>query len=201
MSVLPSHNDCKALFDAIAREDEASFKIFFERYKGKVYSQAYKWTKSNFAAEEITQDVFISIWTGRAHLTAVKDADAYFYTVIYNKISRHLKKEANKMRILRLSLWNAKESCNDTEEMVYANEGHRFMNKALAQLSPQKKTIFELSRKEGKSYDEIAETLHLSPHTVKSHLVQAVKFVRNYMKNNAVSIVWMLATLLCKKNS
>lgn len=201
MSVLPSHNDCKALFDAIAREDEASFKIFFERYKGRIYSQAYKWTKSTFAAEEITQDVFISIWTARANLPAVKDADAYFYTVIYNKIIRHLKKEANKMRILRLSLWNAKESCNDTEETIYANEGQRFMNKALSQLSPQKKTIFELSRKEGKSYDEIAETLHLSPNTVKSHLVQAVKFVRNYMKNNAVSIVWLLASLLCKKNS
>ena len=190
MSVRPSDTECKALFIAIAREDEYSFKIFFEQYRAKVYALAYKWTKSEFAAEEITQDVFISIWTGRAHLSRVQDPTAYLYTAVYNKISRHLKKEANKERILELSLWNVRQSSNETEERVYANEGQRFAERAVAQLSPQKKLIYELSRQEGKSYDEIAERLNLSPHTVKSHLLKAVKFVRNYMKNNALTIFW-----------
>ena len=196
MSVRPSDNECKALFTAIAGEDEISFKIFFERFRGKVYALAYKWTKSEFAAEEITQDVFISIWTGRAHLPRVQDPAAYLYTAVYNKISRHLKKEANKERILELSLWNVRQSSNETEERVYANEGQRFVERAVAQLSPQKKLIYELSRQEGKSYDEIAERLNLSPHTVKSHLLKAVKFVRNYMKNNALTIFWFLAVIL-----
>jgi RNA polymerase sigma-70 factor (ECF subfamily) len=107
-----------------------------------------------------------------------------------------LKKEANKARILQLSVWHVREWVNETEERIYANEGQRFINNALAQLSPQKKLIYELSRKEGKSYDEIAETLHLSPHTVKSHLVKALKFIRNYMKNNALTIVGFLTAWL-----
>jgi RNA polymerase sigma-70 factor (family 1) len=196
MSVHPSDNECKVLFTAIAREDEISFKIFFERYRAKVYALAYKWTKSEFAAEEITQDVFISIWTGRKHLPHVQDPPAYLYTAVYNKISRHLKKEANKDRILRLSLWNVRQSSNETEERVYANEGQRFIERAVSQLSPQKKLIYELSRQEGKSYDEIAERLNLSPHTVKSHLLKAVKFVRNYMKNNALTFFWFLVAIL-----
>jgi RNA polymerase sigma-70 factor (family 1) len=194
MSELPADKGCKAFFEAIAREEETSFKNFFEQYRKRVYSLAYKLTKSVFAAEEITQEVFISVWSARRHLSAVKDAETYFYTIIYNKVSRHLKKEANKALILRLSLANATRSSNETEETIDANEGQRFVNKALAQLSPQKKLIYELSRKEGKSHDEIAMVLRLSPHTVKSHLVKALKFIRNYMKNNALFLVWLLCS-------
>lgn len=184
MRALSADMDCRNFFDAIAVGDESAFELFFAGYRARVYSLAYKWTKSAFAAEEITQDVFISVWTGRKNLSAVKDPDTYFYTIIYNKINRHLRKEMNKARILRLWTRAGKEFSNETEETVYANDGERFINKALAQLSPQKKLIYDLSRKQGKSHDEIAASLHLSTHTVKSHLVSALKFIRNYMKAN-----------------
>jgi len=189
-------SDCKLLFEKIGKGDETAFREFFELYRSRVYNTAFKLTKSTFAAEEITQDTFIGIWTGRVHLIHVSNPLGYLHTALYNKISRHLKKEANKARILRLSGWHAREWVNETEERIYANEGQRFINNALAQLSPQKKLIYELSRKEGKSYDEIAETLHLSPHTVKSHLVKALKFIRNYMKNNALTIIGLITAWL-----
>jgi len=191
--------DIKYFFDAIAAEDEVVFKLFFEQYRGKVYGLADKWTKSDFAAEEITQDVFISVWMGRRNLAAVKDADTYFYTIIYNKINRYFRKEANKARILRLLVRHGSDASNETEETIYANDGERFINKALAHLSPRKRLIYQLSRKEGKSHDEIAASLHLSPHTVKSHLVYTLKFIRNYMKDNILSIAWWIAFLLAGK--
>jgi RNA polymerase sigma-70 factor (ECF subfamily) len=196
MGTMASDYACKLLFEKIGKGDEAAFREFFELYRSRVYHTAFKLTKSTFAAEEITQNTFISIWTGRAHLAEVRDPMSYLHTALYNKISRHLKKEANKTQILRMWRWNEREWRNETEEMVYANEGQRFINRALAQLSPQKKLIYELSRKEGKSYDEIAETLHLSPHTVKSHLVKALKFIRNYMKHNALILIACISAWL-----
>jgi RNA polymerase sigma-70 factor (family 1) len=184
MHMLTANNGCKAFFDAIATGDEASFERFFVSYRVRVYALAYKWTKSAYYAEEITQDVFISIWNGRGNLAAVKDPDTYFYTIIYNKINRHFKKEANRERILRLSVQDDVSSSNETEETIYINEGQRFIHKAITQLSPQKQLIYQLSRHEGKNYDEIAEALQLSRHTVKSHLFKAVKFVKDYMKEN-----------------
>jgi RNA polymerase sigma-70 factor (family 1) len=196
MVLLPSDSDYKALFEAIAAGDEAAFEALFRQCRARVYTLAFKWTKSAFAAEEITQDVFISVWTGRGHLSNVQDARAYFYTILYNKVSRYLKNEANKARILRASVQGAKEFSNETEETVYLNEGQRFINKAIGRLSPRKKLIYELNRREGKSYHEIGETLNLSPHTVKSHLVQAMKLIRNYLKDNALSVLWLIAGLL-----
>jgi len=179
-------NDCRALFRAIAAGDETAFEQLFVRFRLPVYSLSIKYTKSAFSAEEITQEVFIGIWTSRAHLPEVNDPVAYIYTTIYNKISRYLKKEENKARILRLSSWNRNEFANDTEELIYLNEGQSFVNKALSQLSPRQKMIYQLSRQEGRSNDEIATRLNISPHTVKSHLITAMKFIRNYLKNNAL---------------
>lgn len=186
MASLPSNSDYKAFFESIAAGDEAAFEALFLQCRDRIYTLAFKWTKSNFAAEEITQDVFISLWAGRKHLSDVKDPRAYFYTILYNKINRYLKNEANQAKILRLALWNTREASNDTEEVLDAKEGQRFIDAAIDRLSPQKKLIYELSRKDGKSYHEIAEALKLSPHTVKSHLVKALKLVRNYMKDKAL---------------
>ena len=105
---------------------------------------------------------------------------------MYNKVSRHLKKEANQAHILKQ--WQRKDYSNETEETILAHNCEKFINNAIEQLSPQKKLIYKLNRYYGKSYNEIGETLRLSPHTVKSHLVKARKFIRNHVNETALVI-------------
>jgi DNA-directed RNA polymerase specialized sigma24 family protein len=56
--------------------------------------------------------------------------------------------------------------------------------------------MYELHEVQGKSYDEIAQSLNLSPHTVKSHVLQAVKFIRNCLKDRVLFILMLFAFLL-----
>ena len=193
--VSSSNNNINALFAAIAGSDAAAFELLFGRYRAKMYAVSFKFTKTAYAAEELTQDIFISLWTSRAQLQNVQDPEAYLYTIAYHKISRHLKKESNKARILALAQWAQNTCTNETEETVYANDSSRHINKAIEQLSPQKKLIYKLNRQQGKSCSEIAETLHVSPHTVKSQLVKAVKSIRSYLENGVLLLacvtVWM----------
>jgi len=196
MAILPNDLDPKDLFKLISEGNEMAFKILFEQYKKKTYAVAFKWTKSALAAEEITQETFISIWISRAQLGFVKDPVAYVYTIIYNNVQRYLKKEKNRNKILQLSLWNEKKFSNETEETILVNESQQIINQALAQLTPQKKQIFTLSRQQGRSYHEIGESLNLSPHTVKSHLLQAIKFIRNYMEKIATLLIGGVLILL-----
>ena len=196
MSVLLSNSICTALFEAIAREDETAFRALFDHYKKQVYSIAFKWTKSDFAAEEITQDVFISIWVSRSKLPLVKDPQAYIYTAIYNKVSRYLKKETNKSRILEAYLSNKKDFSDETEETLRANETEKIIYSAVEQLPQHKKKIYKLSRLEGRTNQQIAETMQVSPHTIKSHLVNAVKSIRLYIKENSLLLAFLLLKLL-----
>lgn len=192
MARLTSDSDCRVLFKAIARGEEIAFKALFARFRARVYTVAFRWTRSAFASEEITQDVFIAIWVSRAQLPLVRDPEAYIHTVVFNKLSRYLKKESNRSRILRHAAWNVKAFSNETEESVYAHESQQFINRAVAQLPPQRKLIYELNRLQGKSYDEIAKALNLSPHTVKSHLMKAIRFIRDRVKDNALLWIGLL---------
>jgi len=191
-------NDTKAIFNAIAQGNETAFELLFVQYRSKVYALAFKFTKSAYAAEEITQDTFIALWASRPQLTAVNDPQAYLYTIVANKVSRYLKKENNRARILQLSVWNKKTYSNETEELIEVNESNRFVEQAIRKLPPQKKIIYQLSRQQGKSYDEIAAALNLSRNTVKSHLVKAVKLIRDYMREHAL-LLWII--LLINKGS
>ena len=186
MDVVFANNDITALFKEVALANEAAFEQLFIKYRVKVYAVAYKFTKSVCVAEDITQDVFIALWKAKTKLALVDDAEAYLYKVVYNKVSKYLKKEANTARILANALQCNNKYSNLTEEMVYANESQKFINKAIAKLSPQKRLIYQLNRQQGKSYDEIAEALHLSTNTVKTHLLKAVKSVRYYVKKNVL---------------
>ena len=189
MNSLPNNLDNKLLFDLISKGNENAFKVLFDKYKSKTYAVAYKWTKSSLAAEEITQEVFISIWISKLHLPFVKDPEAYMYTAIYNNVKGYIRKENNKIELLQISFLKAKQFSNETEETILANESQHIINEALSKLTPQKKLIYTLSRQQGRSYNEIGETLHLSPHTVKSHLLQTVKFIRKYFDNIAILII------------
>ena len=201
---MPASNDImpnmsvKALFEAIAQNDELAFKKLFNLFRSRTYAVAYKLTKLAYASEEITQDVFISIWVSRAQLAHVKNAEAYIYTAIYNQVSRYLKKESNQERILRLSIWNTKPYSNETEETVVVHDHQKLLWEAIQQLSPQKKLMYELHEVQGKSYGEIAKALNLSPHTVKSHVLQAVKFIRNCLKDRVLFILMEIATLFIR---
>ncbi len=178
-----------ALFGLIAKGNEMAFKLLFEKYKTSAYSVAYKFTKSIQAAEEITQEVFISIWVSKERLSQIKKPAAYIYTIIYNQVKQYLKKETNQQRILNLYAGNSRKFSNITEDTIQANECQRLVNKALDRLGPQKKHIFNLSRQHGQSYSEIGASLRLSPHTVKSHLLQTIKFIKTFIENASMFLI------------
>jgi len=189
------HIDYHQLFVAVSNGDEAAFKTLFALFRSKAYAVGMKWTKSPYAAEEITQNVFINIWVSRARLPMVNDPEAYLYSVIYNRVSQYLKNEANQSAILS-HFGNSRQYSNETEESIYAAECQKYLDSAIAQLSPQRKIIYELTHMQGKSYNEIAEALNISRNTVKTHLVKAVKFIRNYMRENVLFFSLVSLSLL-----
>ena len=196
MSTYSSSTDSAVLFAAIAQNDETAFEALFRKYRNNVYAVAFKWVRSVYLSEEITQDVFISIWVSRARLNLVKDPQAYLYASVFNKVSRCMKKESNKARIMQAYLQQTKEYSNETEEAICANDTNKIINHAIDQLPAHKKRIFKLSRQQGQGYDAIGQLLQLSPHTVKSHLTKAVKSVRHYVKGNSLLLAPLLLLLV-----
>lgn len=190
MTASELHNE-KTLFQQISAGNEQAFRSIFYLYKIPLYRVVIRLTKSKVIAEEIIQEVFLSLWISRRRLADVEDPSSYIYRCLLNHVSSYLKKEANQERIVRAAMRHGQSVSDATEQLVEEHETRRLIEQAVVQLPTQQNIVYRLSRQQGLSNNEIARQLHLSQHTVKSHLSKAIWYIKTYLKNLAVLIVFL----------
>lgn len=199
--VLHLTDDCVSKHFFMSRPERAffsddSFKCLFDNYKNRVYGYVLTITRSPYAAEEITQEIFIKLWLSRHMLAGVENIDGYVFATARNKTLNYLRKAAYDVRLLReLQERAAPGTGNNVEERALSNEYDRLLQDALALLSPQRRLVYQLSRERGMNHEEIASHLQLSRNTVKNHLVEALRFIRHYLGEHG-SVLVVLAAFL-----
>lgn len=179
---IQSDFNIKLFFISLPQGDGSGFEDFFETYKERIFRTALKMLKSETDAEEIVQDVFLSIWQSRSKLDEINDPEAYLFTITYNAIYTRLKKIAQNRQLLHSVVQTIALKQNNTEETIAAHENERLIQEALRSLPAQQRTVYELNKLAGLSYHEIAERLQLSQNTVRNHLSAATKTVRMILR-------------------
>ena len=149
-----------------------------------------------FSAEEIVQDVFLSIWLAKAKLSDINNPEAYLFTITYNTIYAYLKKASRNKQLLNTIIDHLSQIQNITDETIAVHETGKLINEAIQQLPLQQRTIYELCKQEGLSYDEIAEHMHLSRNTVRNHLAEAMKKIRAFLKKATVLFMQLMLFLI-----
>ena len=70
------------------------------------------------------------------------------------------------------------ESSNSVEEEIEANDLRKYIDHLIEELPPKRREIFNLSRREHKSYKEIALMMNISEKTVENQISEALKFLK-----------------------
>jgi RNA polymerase sigma-70 factor (family 1) len=182
------------LFLSIANGDEAAFCSLFNQYKQPIYSYSFHFTHSAFFAEEITQEVFMKTWISREKLPELENFDAWIMTVTRNSCFNYLKKTANELKLKKKLSDEETDSTGNIDQYIFEKENQYLLAQALELLSPQQRLVFTLNRDKGLKNHEIAEQLNLSPNTVKTHMVSAIRRIREYFETHPISIIILLAT-------
>ena len=182
MEVNVSKTD-QQLLTLIKTGDEAAFTILFERYRNKLYYYLLRHTKSKEVAEEMVIDIFMKLWKGRDLADQIQEASAFFHKVGYYKALDFLRTTARKAQLKQVYIERAKvEKEKMPDELLMDGETKLLLLKAVNQLPPQRKRIYQLSREEGLSHEQIAQILSLSKSTVNNTLVSASRSVYEYLK-------------------
>jgi RNA polymerase sigma-70 factor (ECF subfamily) len=167
---------------------EPAFRELYARHSKQVLAFAYHMTHSAIDAEDILQETFLRLWTGREQLPEISHVGNYIFTIARNKTLDHLRKVALQQRLIDQVWANISEISNDLELQLEARESKTLIQQALAQLSPQKQVIFQLSRQQGLSHEEISQQLHLSKSRVKNLLVETLKHIRTYLSQRSLTL-------------
>jgi RNA polymerase sigma-70 factor (family 1) len=159
----------------VSQGNQAAFAQLLRKCWNKVYTQAITYLKDASLAQEITQDVFVKIWSARAGLPAVENFSNYLFIVSRNEIVSALRKKGQ-------GFVNPGPDIEGNlvlpDEQLQYKEFHHRLLQAIEELPPARKRVFKMSRLEGRSYDDIARDLGISRNGVKDHIVKALNFLR-----------------------
>ncbi len=174
-----------------------AFNHLYELYADKVYFVSCRMHMQQEDAQEIVQEVFLTLWEQRASLNENLSLNAYLLTITRNKILTYQRKKA--AQLFREISWQKNQpACSkNTEDGLLFKDMENHTLRFIENLSPRKKEIFLLSRRKGLSNDEIADHLNLSKRTVENNLYQAEKAIYQFLQHSKF-IIQSLVLLLSK---
>jgi RNA polymerase sigma-70 factor (ECF subfamily) len=193
----PQYDD-KQLFSLIAGGDEGAFTQLFHRYTPRLRPFIFGIVKVDAIAEEILQEVFLKVWTGRENLLYVNEPNAWMYRVASNLSIEQLRRQATEYKFLKHSLGEAGRNSDEILQRLSARELQELIHEAVEQLPDKRREIYLLTREEGLSHREIAAHFNLSVQTVKNQVTSAVKSIQEHiLKSKGIYIPGVLLMMSC----
>lgn len=158
------------------------FETIYEMHNRKVYNLALQYVQNAEDAEEITQDVFVTIYEKIGQFRGESSLETWIYRITINKSLDHLKSRKRRRRwVAILSFGNAEEETAHFDHPGVQFEDKEALERLFAvinQLPGQQKTALILSKIEHLSHKEIAEIMGLSTKAVESLLSRAKENIR-----------------------
>lgn len=180
----------------LKRRDEAAFSELVEQHKTMVFAVTFRMLKSVEDAEDVAQEVFVSVFKG---LDSFRD-ESSLRTWIYRIALNHAR---NRLRTRARRAWDAHRSVDDDPWMdaqhhvespvstqgdpVRAAERRETadqIQRGLERLDQGARQMIVWCDLEGRSYNEISELLNVPTGTVKSRIYRARAALRKSMEDH-----------------
>jgi RNA polymerase sigma-70 factor (ECF subfamily) len=162
------------LLEACRCGDRGAFHVLFESYQDRVYSIALRYSDSHTAAMDITQDVFVKLFSRMADFRGDSSFETWLYRLVVNRCLDHRRSLRRLVPMLDMAIQRFRVNERITGDLI-RSEARRSVQAAIARLSPDLRMAVVLRYTQGFSYDEMAEAMSCSKGTVASRLNRAHK--------------------------
>lgn len=189
------------LLSGIREGNEEAFSLFYEQHWNVIHRFVMKYLKCPDLSNDVTQDIFIRIWEGRADIPEISSLKSYLFIVARNAAFNVLKKASVQENLKEKIVLAAVASRNTTEDDLLSLEYLAHLKRAVETLPAQTQKVFSLCREEEKSYQEVSQMLGISKDAVKKHMVRSMKLLRLSIQNGLhmlLSLIAALAITFCK---
>ncbi|MEG0948636.1 MAG: RNA polymerase sigma-70 factor [Bacteroidales bacterium] len=180
------------LMELIRNGDEHAFHELFRKYSYRLQRFAYDYVGDIDDAMDIIQNVYLTFWEKREHLSTDTNPEAYLLVLTRNACIDHLRKAKVRYTYMNmtqdtLSLeqslnLSALEAMNP--DSLEIKDLKKLISDTIAAMSPESREVFLLSRKDQLKYTEISERLHISVRTVERRMGVALAAFRKNLKEH-----------------
>lgn len=174
------------LLSLVREDDFKAYESLYQRHWPRLFDAAYKRLGSRQKAEDILQDLFISLYKRRNEIDITVSLQSYLNQALKYKVLNEYR--SNSVRTAFQKDFFFGSVCkNDLAEIFETKELSEKIENALSQLPPKCRQAFILSRNADLSNKDIAEQMQISVSTVEKHIVKALKILRDSVKQYQVS--------------
>ena len=164
-------------------------------YWSDVLESAYKRLRDEVIAQDITQEIFISLWENRAQLQIEGNLRAYLEGAVKYKVINYFKSSIIKEKHEEdLALLIRNETALSAEKTLMLKDLEQEIDAALLELPERMRLIFRMSRKQEKTIREISTELDLSAQTVKNQISAALKLLKERLSYLLIFVILILLT-------
>lgn len=158
--------------------DHEAYNVVYRHYRDLIVNFLFKLLRSREDAEEIAQNVFMALWERRAELDPEKNVRTLLYTIARNAVMNQFKRQKVFEKYRKQSAADDTESLT-AEDILIARERECLIEITVGKMPSKRRKIYEMSRQENLSNEDIAQRLDTSRQNVANHLSQALRQIRH----------------------
>ncbi|WP_316835411.1 RNA polymerase sigma-70 factor [Pedobacter nutrimenti] len=158
--------------------DQLAYTQIYDRYQTLLFLHAIKKVREEEDAKDIVQEIFADLWIRKEELSLQCTLSAYLYTCVRNKFVNLLQHKEVRMRYSVSFQSFIDENTVGSDLLIREKQLASLIEKEISALPVKMQKIFVLSRREHKSYKEIAAQLNVSEETVRKQVKNALKILR-----------------------
>ncbi|MFA4867691.1 MAG: RNA polymerase sigma-70 factor [Pedobacter sp.] len=182
------------LLEELKLQDSRAFSQLYDLYVKKIYAYALGILKSPSLAEDVTQDTFVKLWEHASSIKSDRSIQPFLFTIARN-LSLNVIKQASKQTFISDEIFSHVESAQeDGLQYTERKQTGEIIGKAVDQLPPQRRIIYDLCRNYGYSYKQTADKLGIKDSTVNSQMVKALKTIKDFMVRNGALLLILFYT-------
>ncbi len=162
------------LIRGIHDSDGEAFRILFHRYYEPLYAFLWTRTRSTELSKDLVQEVFTRFWQHRQSVDSDQGCKSYLFRIADRLLIDHYRSQSSKKSAQDNLRSRIEPDTGDLDFQIT-------LQNAISALPDPVRRVFQLSRYEGYTYQEIARMEHISIKTVESRMTQALKKLREVL--------------------
>ncbi len=185
---MPESRSDDELLSCIGRREKEALSALYDRYARQVYSLSLRMVENQTLAEEVAQDVFMTVWARSASYRNERGSfGAWLMSITHNRCIDELRKRRRRARLGTVNvddLWQEPAgNPNEVIDAVFLRLDRDVVMEAMNKLPPQQKQVITMAFFQGLTQSEISQVLTTPLGTVKTRMRLGLQKMRETFAN------------------
>jgi len=166
------------LLELMAQDDQVAFTTIYNRYWIKTLNLAVHKIGDIMEAENIIQDIFVSLWKRRHSLIITNALENFLLVSVKYRVIKVLNNQRTERLYNETNCFTVDVLDDSTQQYLSFEELRQRLEMLIGKLPEQSRLIYRLNKEENMSYKAIAEELNITERSVEAHLARAKKTLK-----------------------